>query len=216
MSKIEKKSITSSYSSQILGLSDVGLVDIKKKRVITGFSTWIRVLRQNGRQGTVGCKGRSEVNRTNKKPWKQKGTGRARAGSARSPVWRGGGVVFGPQPRVRTLRVSQKLKKTVLLQSLINFVEKGKVVVADWAGINTRPSTSTAAQFLKSLGFENQKITLLLPWADTINRASFNNISHVRILLNDEVNAADISTSGTLLVLKKDLEHFKEMVGRWI
>ena len=215
MSKKEKTS-TTSYPSQVLNLTDVGLVGIKKKRVITGFSTWVRVLMQNGRQGTVGCKGRSEVNRTNKKPWKQKGTGRARAGSARSPVWRGGGVVFGPQPRVRTLRVSQKLKKTVLLQSMISFVEKGKIVVVDWAGIDTRPSTSTAARFLKSLGYENQKIALLLPWSDTLNRASFSNIPHVRVLLNDEINASDISTSGTLLVLKKDLEHFKEMVGRWI
>jgi len=215
MSKKEKIGTTSSQA-QVLSLTDVGLVGIKKKRVITGFSTWIRVLRQNGRQGTVGCKGRSDVNRTNKKPWKQKGTGRARAGSARSPLWRGGGVVFGPQPRVKTLRVSQKLKKTVMLQSFISFVEKGKVIVADWAGINTKPSTSMAAQFLKSLGYENQKITLLLPWADTLNRASFNNISHVRILLNDQLNASDISTAGTLLVLKKDLEHFKEMVGQWI
>src|SRR5260221_13587778 len=64
------------------------------------FSTWIRVLAQNWRQGTVACKGRSDVAYTNRKPWKQKGTGRARAGSARSPLWKGGGAIFGPQARV--------------------------------------------------------------------------------------------------------------------
>src|SRR5690348_15481044 len=67
---------------------------------VQSFSTWIRSLLQNWRQGTVGVKGRSDVARSNKKPWKQKGTGRARAGSARSPLWRGGGVIFGPSPRV--------------------------------------------------------------------------------------------------------------------
>ena len=63
---------------------------------------------QNWRQGTVACKGRSDVAFSNKKPWKQKGTGRARAGSARSPLWRKGGVIFGPQPRTRTLTITQE------------------------------------------------------------------------------------------------------------
>lgn len=216
MSKIEKMSKVPSHPLQVLALSDVGLVGIKKKKVVTGFSTWVRVLLQNWRQGTVGCKGRSDVNRTNKKPWKQKGTGRARAGSARSPLWRGGGVVFGPQPRVRTLRVSQKLKKVVLRNMFMSHLDKGKVVVADWDGVDAKPSTSLAAHFLKSVGLDDKKVTLFLPWSDTLNRASFNNLSNVRILFADQMNACDISGSGQLLILKKDLEHFKEMVARWI
>lgn len=216
MSKIEKISKAPSSSLQTLALSDVGLAGVKKKKVVTGFSTWVRALMQNWRQGTVGCKGRSDVNRTNKKPWKQKGTGRARAGSARSPLWRGGGVVFGPQPRVRTLRVSQKLKKVVLRNMFMGFLDKGKVLVADWKGVDAKPSTSMAAHFLKSVGLDDRKVTLFLPWADTLNRASFNNISHVTILLADQMNACDMSGCGTLLILKKDLEHFKEMVARWI
>ena len=71
------------------------------------MSIYIRSLLQNWRQGTVACKGRSDVGYSNKKPWKQKGTGRARAGSARSPLWRGGGVIFGPQPRTRVLKNEQ-------------------------------------------------------------------------------------------------------------
>lgn len=71
----------------------------------------MRVYLQNVRQGTVGSKGRSDIAYTNKKPWKQKGTGRARAGSARSPLWRGGGVVFGPQARIKMLKVPKKLSK---------------------------------------------------------------------------------------------------------
>jgi large subunit ribosomal protein L4 len=218
MSKIEKNSKKSSASVQAavhtLGLSDVGLAGVQKKKVFTGFSTWIRVLMQNWRQGTVGCKDRSEVNRTNKKPWKQKGTGRARAGSARSPVWRGGGIVFGPQPRVRTLTVSQKLKKTVLRNLFIDCVERGKVIVADWH-VEQKPSTSAAAKFLKSAGLEDKKVMLFLPWTDSLNRASFTNIQSVNVVLADQMNAYDMSTSDTVLVLKKDLENFKEMVSKW-
>ena len=86
---------------------DLDLATEKRSELTVGFSIWIRTLRQNWRQGTVGCKGRSDVSFSNKKPWKQKGTGRARAGSARSPLWRGGGVIFGPQPRVRVLRLQR-------------------------------------------------------------------------------------------------------------
>src|ERR1700731_1034429 len=71
----------------------------RRKDNSKGFAVAIRVLLQNWRQGTVGCKDRSEVWRTGKKPWKQKGTGRARAGTPRSPLWRGGGIIFGPQAR---------------------------------------------------------------------------------------------------------------------
>jgi large subunit ribosomal protein L4 len=215
MSKIETNK-KSSHALQKLTPADVGLSGVDKKKVTTGFSTWVRVLRQNWRQGTVGCKDRSEVNRTNKKPFKQKGTGRARAGSARSPVWRGGGVVFGPQPRVRTLRVSQKLKKLVLRNLLISRMEQGKVVVADWNGVGTKPSTSVAAQFLKSNGLNDQKVILFLPWSDTLTHASFNNIPQVNVLFSDQINAYDIREGSTLLILKKDLEQFKEMVTKWI
>src|SRR5579863_8752187 len=89
-----------------------------KKATPASFSTWIRVLAKNWQQGTVACKGRSDVAYTNRKPSKQKGTGRARAGSARSPLWKGGGVIFGPQARVRTLKMARKMKHKVLLTML--------------------------------------------------------------------------------------------------
>lgn len=216
MSKIEKTNTSASHSLQTLALNDCGLDNVKRKKVKTGFSTWVRVLMQNWRQGTVGCKGRSDVNRTNKKPWKQKGTGRARAGSARSPLWRGGGVIFGPQPRVRTLRVSQKLKKIVLRNMFMDHMANGNIVVTNWNGIETKPSTSTAATFLKSVGLDKKRITLFLPWSDTLNRASFNNISHVNILFADQINAYDVSNNDTFLILEKNLEQFKEMVAKWI
>src|SRR5436190_23926872 len=104
---------------------------------------------QNWRQGTVGCKGRSEINRTNKKPWKQKGTGRARAGSARSPLWRGGGVIFGPQPRVRTLRTSKKLRQGIFNRIVCEYLEQGKVRMLPWEFNGSVPKTSYAYNLLK-------------------------------------------------------------------
>src|ERR1700683_4830953 len=85
---------------------EVDLEIEKREESPKTYATAIRTLIQNWRQGTVGCKDRSEVAYSNRKPWKQKGTGRARAGSLRSPVWRKGGVTFGPQPRVRELSIN--------------------------------------------------------------------------------------------------------------
>ena len=85
-------------------------LDLNKKETSpVTFARAIRVLLQNWRQGTVGCKSRGEVAFANRKPWRQKGTGRARVSSLRSPLWRKGGVIFGPQARVRKLFINNKL-----------------------------------------------------------------------------------------------------------
>src|SRR5438105_1375079 len=94
-----------------LGLSESHKPSHKYGVDSAGFSNYIRSLIQNWRQGTVACKTRGEIAFSNKKPWKQKGTGRARAGSRRSPLWRKGGVIFGPQSRVRTLKVGRAVKQ---------------------------------------------------------------------------------------------------------
>jgi ribosomal protein L4 len=78
--------------------------------VSVSTSHYVRALLQNWRQGTVWSRGRSDVSFSNKKPWKQKGTGRARAGSPKSPLWRGGGVIFGPQERSRLLKINRKAR----------------------------------------------------------------------------------------------------------
>jgi len=92
----------------------------------------IRVLFQNWRQGTVGCKSRGEVAFSNKKPWRQKGTGRARVSSLRSPLWRKGGIIFGPQPRVRELSLNTKQKRLAFNNLLFSMLDKEAVYCLDF------------------------------------------------------------------------------------
>jgi len=197
-------------------LGDLGFPVRDKKVSGEGFSTWVRALLQNWRQGTVACQGRADVAFSNKKPWKQKGTGRARAGSARSPLWRGGGVIFGPQARTRTLKVSQKLKKDVLAAMLQDYCESGRLVQLDWVAQDGMPRTSAAFNALKALNLHETRITLFVPFDDVVTYASFSNIPTVRMVFLDQANAFDLASGRYWVVLGKDMEQFKSMVSAWI
>jgi large subunit ribosomal protein L4 len=200
--------------AHILSENDIAGVVHRKVSPIA-FSTWIRQLMQNWRQGTVASKGRADVSFSNKKPWKQKGTGRARAGSARSPLWRGGGVSFGPQPRVRTLKVSKKLCQGVLNNLLWHALDQGGIISLDWSLQGDQPKTSVAHEALKRAQLLDKKIMVLLPIEDRLHFASFTNIPRVQVLSFDEVNAYDLALADRWVVLKKDLEAFKQVVSRW-
>jgi len=180
------------------------------------YSTWVRALTKNWQQGTVACKGRSDVARTNKKPWKQKGTGRARAGSARSPLWKGGGVIFGPQARVRTLRLPKKARQKVMSTVLADYLAAQNVMCADWAIEGEHPKASQAHHFLHEVGLANKKIVLFVAPYDFHTALSFANIPNVRSISFDQANAYDLTNSDCWLFLKKDMDHFKEMVGKWL
>jgi large subunit ribosomal protein L4 len=179
------------------------------------FAVCVRALLQNWRQGTVGCKDRSEVSYSNKKPWKQKGTGRARAGSARSPLWIGGGIIFGPQPRVKTLRVTKSIRRGVLNSLFWEYAENNRIGVLDWQLTNDAPKTSLASQALKNAQLANKKITIFLSLGDVMHQSSFANIPGVNIVFFDAPNAYDVVRSNQWVILKKDLELFKKMVATW-
>lgn len=179
------------------------------------FAVWVRALLQNWRQGTVGCKDRSDVARTTKKPFKQKGTGRARAGTAGSPVWRGGGVSFGPQARSKTLRIAQQQKNRVLMSIASQYLENDRVLSADWTAPADKPQTSVAFGLLKNMGIQDKKITLLIPMHDAVSYASFANIPNVRLMYFDQPNAFDLVASDYWVVFNKDLDSLKTMVEKW-
>jgi len=177
----------------------------------------IRTLLQNWRQGTVAVKDRGEVvSRSNKKPWKQKGTGRARAGSPRSPIWRGGGIVFGPQERVRTLKVSKNLKRSVFNGLLNAMLERERVYALNWMIEGDKPKTSQAYKALKQAQLHDKKILLFVDAHDYYTQASFANLQNVRMLYFDQPNAYAFADSDCWVFLQKDTNSFKEMAQRWI
>lgn len=199
---------------EVLSLEGIGLEDTFGN-VKEEYALWVRALLQNWRQGTVGCKARSDVAYTNKKPWKQKGTGRARAGSARSPLWRGGGVTFGPQARVKTLKLNKKSKGRVLSTLVAEYVKKSMLFSLDWTAGEDKPSTSIAHKAFKSHGFSDKKTTLFLSRDDVNNWMSVRNMSNIQVLAFDDVNAYELSLGNCIVVLKKDFDMFKDMVKRW-
>lgn len=201
---------------QVVTPIDLELQDKEISFSPESLTQYINVLRQNWRQGTVACKDRSEVAFSNRKPWKQKGTGRARAGSLRSPLWRKGGVIFGPQMRTRTLKVSQQLKKHVLGALLVDRLQQQKVVVLDWNIEGNQPKTAKAFAMLKQLGLHNKNIILFVSAHDYQLQASYANIPSVKMYLFDQPNAYALSQGDFWVYLKRDTDLFKQMVGAWI
>ena len=182
------------------------------------YTCAVNALLQNWRQGTVSCKARGDVAFSNKKPWKQKGTGRARAGSARSPIWRKGGVTFGPQPRTRTLSINKKQVKLVLNNILQTFLssDKNNVFCLDLdISKEVRPNTKMAFNALKSLDLQNKKVVLFVPFEDELGFASFRNIPNVNMLSFSQPNAYDLTNCDGWVFFKKDIDLFKKMVSSW-
>lgn len=218
MSAKQKKELTGSHSGAVrpFALQDMGEgASLGAKFSPRSLALCVRVLLQNWRQGTVACKDRSKLTSiANRKPWKQKGTGRARAGSPRSPLWRGGGVVFGPQARVRTLTVPKQLKNNTLQALLNNMIAQKQVLLCEWADLD-RPRTNQAISFLKKHDLLAQKLILFLPIDDMITAASFKNVPQVNIMSFDEPNVYDLAHAQRWLILERDKELFKAMVSKW-
>jgi large subunit ribosomal protein L4 len=150
------------------------------------------------RRGTASTRTRAEVRGGGAKPWRQKGTGRARAGSIRMPHWTGGGVAFGPSPRDYTVKVNRRARRRALRAALSVHARRGSIAVVD-ASSYAEPSTSTAAKALDSL--EGPRKVLVLLGGDEVACAkSFRNISRVVALAAGDAGVADIVGARTLLL----------------
>lgn len=212
MAKLDNN--TSNGVFNFISFSDIDFKAIDEVAPIE-FSIWIRALLQNWRQGTVGVKGRADVSLTNKKPWKQKGAGRARAGTARSPLWRKGGVTFGPQPRVKELKVNKQLKKRVFNKILGDLLKTKKVLSLKSEGWDA-PSTSKAYNLLKDANLNTQKILVLVAPNDLSLQASFINLPLVNVITFDQINAFDLADAQNVVFFEKNFDLFKSMVSKWI
>jgi large subunit ribosomal protein L4 len=150
------------------------------------------------RRGTASTKTRGKVSGGGAKPWRQKGTGRARAGSSRSPIWTGGGTVFGPQPRSYTFKVNRKERRAALRCALSLHADRGTLAVLDLAAFDG-PSTRTAARLLDDWG--KPRGTLVVLAADEADAAlSFRNIPRVGVLEASNVGIADLIGAASLIV----------------
>jgi len=205
---------SSAFAIDFLSVNDLEIV-VPQKDMSHGYSVWIRALLQNWRQGTVGCKTRADVSLSTRKPWKQKGTGRARAGSAKSPLWRGGGVIFGPQARTRTLKVTKRTKYEVMRSLLATYADNKKIISVDMQLSNGKPSTKVGFLALQSMNIVGKKVSIFLQRDDFANWLSLRNLPNVQIISFDSLNAYDLSNSDYLVVLKKDFSNFKDMVAQW-
>jgi len=182
--------------------SDAGTVDLDGE--LFGIEPNTAVLHQvvtaqlaARRAGTHSTKTRAEVRGGGAKPWKQKGTGRARAGSTRSPIWVGGGVAHGPKPRDYSQRTNKKMIKLALRSALSDRCAEGKVVVVDDWNF-AEPSTKSAKAALEALGLEG-KVLLVVTREDWTAAASFRNLPNVFVLASDQLNAYDILANDYLL-----------------
>ena len=152
------------------------------------------------RQGTASSKTRGEVRGGGAKPWRQKGTGRARAGSSRSPVWTGGGTVFGPSPRHYTVKVNRKARRAALRSALSVHAQRDSLAVFD-AGAFTAPSTKQAAGLLADFAPSPTGSTLVLVTeAETQAGLSFRNLRKVAVMPVVDAGVADIIGAARLLV----------------
>src|SRR4051812_29589077 len=156
------------------------------------------------RAGTQSTKTRAEVRGGGAKPWKQKGTGRARAGSSRSPMWTGGGVALGPKPRKYDQKTPKKMIRLALLSALSDRASDGNVVVIDTWNLPT-PSTKAAKAALAGLGLVGKKV-LVVCGPDELNVAlSFRNLDDCHPILFSELNAYDVLVSDVVLFSRDTL-----------
>ena len=155
------------------------------------------------RSGTACTKTAGEVQGSNKKPWKQKGTGRARAGSVRSPLWVGGGVVFGPKPRDFSKKISKKTRQLALRKALSERIKLGDVVIVDDLKLSS-PKTKDFANVISALDL--QGTTLVVAAADKNLTLASRNISYVTMTTGDLLNTYDILRPDKLLFTKSAFE----------
>ena len=163
----------------------------------------------NRRQGTQSAKTRAEVRGGGKKPWRQKGTGRARQGSIRAPQWTGGGIVFAPKPRDYSYRIPKKVRRLALKSVLSSKVQTEDMIVLD-ALVMEEASTKKAVEILKNIDAKEKAIVLVADGSDNV-RKSFRNIPKVATLALGEINVYDLLKYDTVVLTKEAVKKIEEV-----
>ncbi|HSZ04066.1 MAG TPA: 50S ribosomal protein L4 [Solirubrobacteraceae bacterium] len=164
------------------------------------------------RRGTAATKTRGKVSGGGAKPWRQKGTGRARAGSSRSPIWTGGGTVFGPQPRSYTFKVNRKEQRAALRSALSLHAGRGSIAILDAGGFDA-PKTSQAQDLLEDWGQPLPTLVVLVP-EEASAALSFRNLARVGVLSAENVGVADLLGAASLVVSEAALQALTARTGK--
>jgi large subunit ribosomal protein L4 len=171
------------------------------------------VIRANAadRRGTHATKSRGMVSGTGKKPWRQKGTGRAQVGEARNPLWRKGGTVFGPQPRSYEYHLPKKVEKGALRAALTQKLRDGEVIIVDALSVG-EIKTRAAAEMLRRIGVEGKALLVDVKPEDKLS-LSVRNIEGVRVLPSNRISARDIINTRRVVVTRAAIEKLQEALG---
>ncbi|MCP6757784.1 MAG: 50S ribosomal protein L4 [Fischerella sp. CENA71] len=165
----------------------------------------------NARQGTASTKTRSEVRGGGRKPWRQKGTGRARAGSIRSPLWRGGGVIFGPKPRDFEIKMNRKERKLALRTAFAGRIDD-LIVVEEFSEQLQRPKTKELVSAIARWGVEPESKTLLILSEKSENVIlSARNVENLKLIAADNLNVYDLLHADKIVLTASALEKIQEV-----
>ena len=173
------------------------------------------VLRQlaNKRQGTASSLTRSEVRGGGRKPYKQKGTGRARQGSIRTPLRPGGGIIFGPKPRSYNLDMNRKERRLALRTALMSRISDIKTVT-DFGSTLKVPKTKEVIEGLNRLGIDKtKKVLIILDNPSSEIKKSIHNISNIKLILADQLNVFDILNANQIVIGNSAIEKIQEVYG---
>ena len=163
----------------------------------------------NRRQGTASSKTRSEVKGGGKKPWKQKGTGRARSGSSNSPLWKGGGVTFGPKPRTYNKKINLKEKQLALRTTLYNSTHKTKVLENSFENLETMSTKDISKIINKITSLDREKRLLVVTSNPNNNlKLAIRNLPNVQLSYSNSVNLRDLLLSKEILITESALRYF--------
>lgn len=203
---------------QVVNMQGTPVGEIELSEQVFGLQPNVSVMHSamvaqlaNQRVGTHSTLGRSEVRGGGRKPWRQKGTGRARAGTIRSPLWRGGGIIFGPKPRDYSKKLPKKVKRLALCSALSSKVNENNLVVVDELNFS-QPKTKDMVKFLDNLKIKN-KALLVTEGNDNNVQLSARNIQGVQTARADSLNIIDLLKHDVVVFTKAAVMKTEEVLS---
>lgn len=171
----------------------------------------IRGYLANQRRGTASAKTKAETSYSGAKPWRQKGTGRARVGTRASPLWVGGGVAMGPKPRDYSHSVPRKVRRAALRSALTGIASEGKIMVVEEISVE-KPRTKSIVELLQKLGVSpGSKCLILVDEKDENAKLSVRNIPHTELKLARDISALDVMRSEFIIATRKSIDQLVEV-----